>query len=224
MYLLVIHTKTIEMAYPIRKKSYIDLAGVLILISTFAGSFTLTIYFTISCHESRAAALLLWASLILLTIPLVSLVIFSLLFFYNDDDTIPGSLQTAVGAQFAFVISLLTLALFLIAFAFLFDSKQKVLPIGGIIAIGIILSFSISRSFLLPVFFRSQLPQCRVQRMKAQEVVGMSVLEIFGDRLNRQTTVYKVVSMGLLNFGDQLKRHSDYGRFWQTRIPVRWHW
>lgn len=81
--------------------------------------------------------------------------IFSLLFFYNDDDTIPGSLQTAVGAQFAFVISLLTLALFLIAFAFLFDSKQKVLPIGGIIAIGIILYMVFFFDF--PIIFATSL-------------------------------------------------------------------
>lgn len=131
------------------KKSYIDLASVLMITSTFAGAFTLTTCFTIVCPEGRAATLLLWASQLFLSIPPAILIIYILLFSFEDNDPIDDTYQLALGAQFALILVLLTLLFTSIALAFFYFSKSEVLPIGGIAIIGVMvyLSYSTSRNW-----------------------------------------------------------------------------
>ena len=120
------------MAFYKDKRSYTDLAGLLILISTFAGAFTLTTYFAVKCPESRTGVLLLWASLIFLASPLGILVIYLLLYGYTDSGDIPRSLHRAVISQFLLIGYMLELAFIAMPIAFYYY-RNKLLSIGGLV-------------------------------------------------------------------------------------------
>merc|ERR1712169_129277 len=122
-----------------RKKSVIELANVLMITTTFTGAFTLSTYFSLRCPESRTAALLLWTSMLLFSLPLAVLIVYSLLSSFEDNSELDNVTSGAVDMQISFIFFALSLAYLLVTLAFFFYSDSKLLPIGGMVMVGVMI-------------------------------------------------------------------------------------
>lgn len=90
------------------RKACLSLANILLVITTFAGAFTLNAYFNISCPDSLAATFLHASSMLFLSAPFGLFIIYLLLFSFPEDEKVPYALFLTVLLQF--VITGLALA------------------------------------------------------------------------------------------------------------------
>jgi hypothetical protein len=119
------------------KKFYIDTAGVLAPLATFAGGLTLTTQLVIQCPKSRLQALLALASQFFLASPLGCVIIYILLFGFQDGDKIRGRRRTFVAAQL-FIVGIFLMIAFMLLSVAIMVAGNTVVGINGIILLGLV--------------------------------------------------------------------------------------
>lgn len=110
-------------------KAYLQTGEALILIATFAGSITLSVYLVADCPNSRLQAILATASELFLTIPLMLLSINIVLHGKDEDSQVPNSriYRPFIIAQLFVAFVLIVIAFLLLSFAVYVADTQKTL-------------------------------------------------------------------------------------------------
>lgn len=120
------------------KKFYTDMVGVVAPLATFAGGLTLATQFIIQCPDSRLQALLALASQLFLASPLGCLLIYVLLYGFDDKENIKGQRRSFVIAQF-FIVALFLLTAFVILSVAIMVAGNTGVGINGIILLGLVI-------------------------------------------------------------------------------------
>jgi hypothetical protein len=120
------------------KKFYTDMVGVVAPLATFAGGLTLATQFIIQCPDSRLQALLALASQLFLASPLGCLLIYVLLYGFDEKEDIEGRRRTFVVAQF-FIVALFLLTAFVILSVAIMVAGKTAVGVNGIVLLGLVI-------------------------------------------------------------------------------------
>lgn len=151
-------------------KACLGLANVLLVITTFAGAFTLNAYFNITCPDSLAATLLHASSMLFLSAPFGLLIIHLLLFSFPDNAKVPFALFFCIYLQFLITGLALATAVLYLSLAFYYYSNTRLVGIGGIAMIGVMVTVSVFHAAFTTVHLLLSLThQSKVSRKKDAE-------------------------------------------------------